>query len=405
MLVEGVLVSIGDYLSYGVLFIITLLINRYYGTAQLGTFTLAVTISQIAILPLSSGFSGILRREVATTPALSSKYVTAVLQLRSIIILSMLVLITIYTLSALQNTFVLLMFVSKGLDNLCETFYTAFQASNKILRCTILKCINAMLLFVTVFGCMHNLLGIEYIYYTHVGISLLMLCVCAIDYIKIENPTYSIDKEVRKYLLVETWPLLFNAIFFQVGARLSVIILAWYVSVQDLGTYSAAINIVSSITMVTNSIGVVLFAYFSRLFIEKPLQFVSTVNKITSYFLISGILLSGILYLLSPFVLKLYGKLPENATWVLQLLALAMTALFAHAPLGSIFTIMRFQKQGMVYAGIMVCLNLSLFFFGTKFFGLLGACMAYIIYQSINTLAEFLILNFYLKQKVLKTIQ
>src|SRR5580658_5589825 len=86
ILKESVVVSFADYLSLGSLFLITVLINRYYGTVRLGEFSLVYAIAQISVMSLGAGFSAILRRDVALDASQSSTYVATVLRIRAIVV-------------------------------------------------------------------------------------------------------------------------------------------------------------------------------------------------------------------------------------------------------------------------------------------------------------------------------
>ena len=154
---ENIWVIFTEYLWLFSIFIISLLYNRYYGTASLGVFSYGTAVSQIAILGLGSAFSNLIMRDVGTNSKLNKVYLKKVLQIRgSIIVITLLVVSAIQFLifrltDNNQFAFIIVLIIAKGLDALCDTFYMIFLSLKMYKKYSLIKILHAVsaILFVS----------------------------------------------------------------------------------------------------------------------------------------------------------------------------------------------------------------------------------------------------------------
>jgi len=117
---ESIWVIFTEYLWLFGVFVISLLYNRYYGTASLGIFSYGTAVSQLAILGLGSAFSNLIMRDVGINSKLNKAYLVKVLQIRSFIIfLTLIIVVTIqfviYPLTDnRQFIFIIILIIAKG---------------------------------------------------------------------------------------------------------------------------------------------------------------------------------------------------------------------------------------------------------------------------------------------------
>ena len=98
ILLEGVVVSVTEYLMLGAFVLVNFLINHYYGTEVVGIYALSYAIAQIGILGIGSVYSLLMRRDLSVGQYDSNSYVSRVQFLRSsnmavVLILSALIII------------------------------------------------------------------------------------------------------------------------------------------------------------------------------------------------------------------------------------------------------------------------------------------------------------------------
>lgn len=389
---ESVLVTFTDYLSFGVLFLITIFINKFYDTTQLGLFTLIYTIAQITVMSFGSGFSGILRRDVSIDPSLSAPYISNILKIRGLIILLSFIFAITGSYLLIENKpgfiyFLFLMILAKGFDLGNETFYTTYQSVHAVKRFTFIKSANFILLGLLVLAVCFNQLAIHWVYEIHAIVAVLFFVFNGIFYHKKQEPIKAAifkRNTLTKYLLIETWPLLVNAVFFQLSSRISIIIIEALNGTRMQGMYSLGITIIAGLTAFANSISIVLFPYLTVTYKNNFKRLWPTVNKVILSFLACAVLLVIAFNAALPFILNSVGNLPSEAPEVFSILSWGIIPVFLTALTGYLFTIMGRQQQGMYASGITLVINIAGFYFLSKYFNIIGSAYAFIICQSLS---------------------
>ncbi|MEO6133543.1 MAG: polysaccharide biosynthesis C-terminal domain-containing protein, partial [Ginsengibacter sp.] len=394
---ESVFVTFTDYLSFGVLFLITIFINKFYDTSQLGLFTLIYTIAQITVMSFGSGFSGILRRDVSIDPSLSTSYISNLLKIRGSVVLLSLFFAVIGSYFLVENKsgfiyFLFLMILAKGFDLGNETFYTTYQSIHAIRRFTFIKSANFILLGLIVGVVCINRLPVHYIYEAHALVAVSFFVFNGLFYHKKQEPikaTIFKRNTLTKYLLVETWPLLVNAVFFQLSSRISIIIIEVLNGTRMQGMYSLGITIIGGLTAFANSISIVLFPYLTVTYKNNFKRLWPNVNKVILAFLGCAILLVIAFNAALPIILQYVGHLPPEAPKVFSILSWGIIPVFLTALTGYLFTIMGKQLQGMYASGITLVINITGFYFLSRYYNIIGSAYAFILCQSISFLVMY----------------
>jgi O-antigen/teichoic acid export membrane protein len=389
---ESILVTITDYISFGVLFFITIFINKFYGTEHVGIFSLIYAISQITVMSLGSAFSNILRRDVSIDPSLSLTYINNILKIRgAVLLLSLLIVMSSNYFfsdhSPLFTYFLFLMLLTKGVDLANETFYSAYQSLGTIKQFAIIKSCNFISLGVIALPLCYFKLPLHFLYETHLAIATLFFLFNALYYSKkFESIRAQIlsNSNFLVYLLKETWPIIINAVFFQVSSRISILIIEAINGTKLQGTYSLAVTIITGLTAFSNSISIVLFPYFSRTYKNEPSGFFTKLNKVLLAFIGCSVLLFILFHLCEPIILYYIGHLPEEGPKVFNIMSLSIIPLFLIPVMGYGFIIIRKQYDGMLIAGIILVLNIISFFIFSKYYGIVGSAMAFVITQTVS---------------------
>lgn len=386
---EGVLVTFTDYLSFGVLFLVNVFINKYYGTLQVGIFTLIYTIAQITIMSMGSGFSAILRRDVSINHELSTSYIISILQIRALILIVSLLLVTAgcyFFLDEQRNFFyfLILMLGSKGIDLFNETIYTTYQSIHAVKTFAVIKSFNYVSLGVLALLCCYLKWPIYWLYEIHLLVASFFFILNFILFHLRHNPIWKgLGKRniLYKYLLNETWPLLLGGFFFQLSSRISILIIQVLNGTTLQGMYSICITIIIGLTAFSNSISIVLFPYLTRIYKKDSTRLLPVLNRIIFIFFCCSILLFFLFRSATPYILLHIGVLPAEAPELFNILSFSIIPIFLSAITGYIFTIMGKQYQGMVIAVIMLFINAALFYIFSLKFGIKGAAIAYILSQ------------------------
>ena len=386
---ESVLVTLTDYLSFGILFAITIALNKYYGTVELGVFTLIYTIAQITVMSLGSGFSGILRRDVSIDNSQATSYIQHILKIRGVIVMLSLALAISGCYFFIDDKpgflyLLFLMIIAKGFDSGNETYYTTFQSLHAIQRFTILKSSNYLLLGALVLiACVFEF-PVQRIYEIHVGVAVLFFLFNALLYRGGNPAVLTSKKNLNRYLLTETWPLLVNAVFFQLSARISILIIEALNGTRLQGLYSLGIIIIAGVTAFANSVSIVLFPYLTVTYNKNIQKLWPAVTKVTLSFLACSLLLTAAFNIALPYILEFVGDLPTEAPAVFRILSWGIIPVFLLSLTGYLFTITGHQRQGMYAAAVTLVINVAGFYLLSKFYGITGSAFAFVICQSIS---------------------
>jgi O-antigen/teichoic acid export membrane protein len=372
LVTESVIVSFTEYLMLGSLFLINVLLNRYYNTSTLGDFSFSYSVAQIAIMGLGGAMSPILRREILEQKQSSAVIVCNVLQIRAFFSV-LFVLVALLASFILINRFghivyfVLAMLLAKGFDLLNDTFYTTFQSIHRFKYYAILKSCNAICNILAVCVVALYKRPIEYVYLSIILVSMFFFIV-NFYYL---NRLIMIIKQVfkdfafnatKRYYLKESWPLVVNSIFFQLSSRLSVIFVYSISGKQISGVFSAAIMIITVFTAFANAIAIVLFSHLSNLYRENTNQFYKFLNKQSIRLFCFGIILYAIFYVTLPLQFLFLGQMPLYASRIFSFSAIAIPFAIVSAILGNVFVIVRRQKMGMYVSFIVLLINCLIYY-------------------------------------------
>ncbi len=387
---ESLFVSFTDYIYLGVLFGITVLVNRAYGTYQLGVFSLVAAVSQISIMSLGSGFSAILRRDVSTESHRAREYVVHILCLRAGILLSCLAVVCSASLATRREpalTYALaLMIASKGFDLGSETFYTTYQSLHSMRLFATIKSTNFLTLGSFAFFCCMQHWSIQHLYEVHLAVSIFFFGINAAVYslrekVPAEESHANNARSFALYLLRETWPLILNAAIFQLSSRMNIIVVNAVCGPEQQGLYASGVNIILATSALSNSLGIVIFPYLARLYRSDSRLMLARLNGTLAALFAVGLLVASVMFGAAPLVIRIYGRLPMSATSIFRILSLAIVPLFMLGTLGYVFTIVGKQRLGMYLAAVMLVVNLISYYALASYWAATGAAVAFVLVQ------------------------
>lgn len=383
---ESFLVSTTEYLMLGTVFVINILLSRQYDLTELGIFNFCYAISQIAVLGLGSGFSIILRRELSLSTEKFNAYIHVVLKLRFFLLIAILFILLpiIFGVQGNQDNVLLyltLLTISKGFDSFSETYYTAHQSIGHYKTYAFIKSLNAIFSLLAVTAACFLKMEVVFIYFGLLTVSIIFFCINTI--ISRYSIPFSINKKnqltssLDKYFIMESWPLMINAIFFQIGNRIPIVVIFAFMGKYAAGIFSVGLTLVTIFTAAANALGVVLFPKLNTIYHERRKQLWPFIKKTSIYILLLGIAVYGVFIILFPFMKRIFGKIPDGADPVFYTMGIAIPFIFLLGVFGNIFTIIHQQKKGMWVAFFVVIVNLITLIFCILFYNEKGLGLAY----------------------------
>ncbi len=402
MLRDTLFVAFADYLSYGAIFVLTILINRYFGTAELGHFSFAFALSALLLYSINGAFSAIIKRDVSVNPELAGRYIGSFLLLR-VVVTILLGLLLYALLGLLPNTSqvliktVILVFVMKGFEGLSDVLFAVFQATSRMLLYAALKSTQQLVfLGVSMFALVSGASAAT-VYGLGVAVAGAFFTFTAIGVLWGQKTPWRVDMPLVRYAAVQSWPLLVNSAVFALTARMGILVVNGLEGSIAGGVYAAALNIVNGVGLLPGAAGVVLFPILSRMYASQPGGLGFYMRRLTLRLGVVGVLFSLVIVLVSPQIVRLYGELPPEATNILITLALGLVFMFAQPPSGYMFTAIHRQREGMLYAVVMLAVCAPLYLALTLAWGIHGTAWAFVIHQALWVIGAYMIVRRFLE--------
>jgi len=396
ILLEGMVVSVTEYLMLGGFVLVNFLINHYYGTEVVGVYALSFAIAQIGILGIGSVFSLLMRRDLSIGEYSANSYLAKVQILRSgnmaiVLVFAAAVILGFYSSLRVNLIFILLMICIKGVDALNETYYTAHQTLQDLREYGVFKCSNAIIFVgISAFVCISRF-DIVYLYLAQLVCAALMLAVNVFRWQKIRAKQVE-EKGLRcvdfRFLLIESYPLIVSAMVFQLGLRANNVLIFDVLGEKDLGIFSLIVITVGVFAGVANTLAIVFFGRLSRVFVEEPRAFSRRLHQTIGLFLGLGIMLMAACLVITPLSEFAFGLAFDRTLYTVM--AAAIPFMFMVSCLGTMFTVIRKQKVGMYLTVVVMVFNLLAYFYLPQRYGLIGAGYAFLITAIIQSMLIYL---------------
>ena len=386
--IDSLWVSAGSYAMFAAMFGVTVVINRGYGTAELGRFGIAWAIAQITVQASTSGFQGVHKREVAygkrSIPELVAETLAVrLLALLAILMISATVLFGFDTWQRLAFPIAVVL-VAKAIEAIGVTLAETLQASGNNRLYALLSAWNAASLLAAV-GTVWSLgLSSGSVYVSLIFAALLYTSASLIAYwLTHGGPAVRASRARMNALVRESWPLIINAIVFVALSRAAVVIVGALAGEAQAGVFTFASGVVGGLAVVASAAGTVIFPGLCQTFVNAPGALRRKMFRLTGLLAVVGLGALIVLFLVKGLVLQLYGTLPAYASDVVMVLGLGLVPTFAVVSASYMFTAIGQQKEGLYAALVHAALVLSLLFPLTERSGALGAAIAVASGQAI----------------------
>lgn len=398
----------------GLFFLSTLYTARYLGTVGFGILSTGLALVMILGLLSDLGLNTLTTREVARDNSLVNKYagnmivikiILAILTFGSILIISIL----FYSYELLVVT--LFLAVSVILDSFSSTFYSIFQAYEKMEYQAIGKFLASFLLFLGVIFAINyglNVIAFASIYFfVSVAVLIYTLIICVWRFV---IPKLEIDLTFWKITIIKALPLSLALIFGVIYFRIDMLFLSVLKGSYAVGIYSASYRLMDFLTFLpiifTSSILPVLSRFHSSsndsLKVSYKLSF--------KYLLILGLPIAvGMTILAKDIILLVYDANFAQSILPLQIIIWTIPLLFLTYLLSTFIT--SINKQHLLYKIMFlsmitnIILNLILIpkfsYLGSSFVTLISELMVFMF--SFHYVSKF-VCNINIKKIILKPL-
>jgi O-antigen/teichoic acid export membrane protein len=402
-------VGLADYVGYGALFLLTVLVGRFFGLPELGRFGTATALATLVITSFARAYSGILRRDLAAFPERRAELFGTAFTIRVVGTVAMM-LVPVAALELLVGTAwenrlglagpegrqlgvaVAWLFAIRGADGGVDCFLASYQAERRFRLYAGSIITQQSVALGLAWALMQAGHPIGMVYASQVLVALLALTGHIwLVFFRNGLPFVTRPTVVRE-LTIEAWPLLINGFVFMLGSRLGVLLTARLIGQEAAGVYTALQNVIMGISLVAGGIGTALFPRLSVLHRQDPLAVWALARSWTLRLAGAGVGFGSVCWVAAPLVVRLYSRLPPESIGLFRIMTLSLVATFAQPGVGYVFTAIRRQRAGMWFASVQTVLAFGALWWAISGWGLLGAAWGMVFQQWVWVVTAYGIL-------------
>ena len=385
---------IGELINKGLLFLIIILIARFFGASGLGDFTFAISIATFFLIFADFGLSTLTIREISRNKSLANNYINNVAIIKlllSFITISLIYIATLYMGKSPEINSLIYIFgfyvIINSFNEFLKSFFRAFEKMEYEAYSKIIQGISLFIIVLYILLTKGSLVLVAFSYVISAIISLVFILILISKRLFKININY--DFSQWKSILRNSWPFALSIIFSSIYFNIDSVLISFLRNNTELGIYAVAYSIIAAFYVLPN---ILANAYFPKLSIyhaEKSdkihIILKTFVKKITIIVLPIGILL---LFLSPVFIPLLYGNEFIDSIFILQILIVALVFKFYSFPFGFLLSAIKKQKTRVGIQAITASFNIITNLIFIPLFGILGAAITTIM-------SEFLLVCLY----------
>jgi len=391
-------------------FVVTIFLARELGSAILGKYSFAGSLTAIFAIFLNLGFDTLIVREVARDKSLASKYIGNIITIKmmlSIIVFGVIVGI-IKTLNYPQDTTtaVLILGVAIVLNAFSAVFMQTFMAFERMWYNTIVSITSQIVIVALSLGAIFLGYGlIEIVSAVAIGSLfriVLSFILCRRKFVK---PRIEVDFSFWRKMARSALPLAMIPIAAIICIRTDTIMLSIMKGDEVVGWYNAANGIPLALTNVPWLFMSALLPFMSASFISLKSSLRTTYEMATKYLFIVGCAIAVGLYLLSDrVVLFFYGPEFQPSIIAFQILSWRLFLSFLGTALSFTLISMNREKQIAMIVGISAGANVALNLILIPPLGLAGASITTLVSGTITVASYYYLVSKHLVRLPIRVI-
>lgn len=398
----SILVSISEYFTLGTVMLVNYFIAAKYGVAELGIFSLCYAIAQIGVLGIGGALNAIIRRDISINKYKQTEYIITATIIKALLLIIYVSLVVMLKKELSNYKFLLIILLSKGFDNLSDTFHITFQTLGLYKYYYWLKNTYNILITVSIIYLIFTSRDVRFLYYLLVSISTIMLMInCYYYWFKFGKKIFITKPISYKYFLGESWALILNHLFFQLHSRMSILILYPLLGKELLGVFTAGTATTTLFSNFSNAIGVVALPQMTLDYVQNKTNFlISYLKLIKIGFIISTFI--TVFYLFTINLQLLFLHLSNEHYKIFIFFGFSLPFIFLIGLLGNSFVMIGKQQIGLLSSVIMFIINIPLLFFMGKYYGIFGAVISYLLSAILQMVLISNTVYFYVKRKIVE---
>lgn len=396
LLVSQIVVSILFFLSM-------LYAARYLGATGFGILSTALALTAILGLFSDLGLNTLTTREVSRNTSLADKYLPNMLLMKLV-----LAFVTFGSIALVSNLFysqevlhvVYILALSTILDSFSSTFYSIFQAYEKMEYQALGKALGSFLLFAgTIISIYYGLtvLAFAYVYFFTSLIILVYASIVCVQ--KFLLPKVEVDLKFWKIIIPKALPLSLVLIFGVVYFRIDMVLLSIIKGSTAAGIYSAAYRLMDFMTFVPVVFTTSILPVMSKFYLSSKDSLKISYKLSFKYMVILGLPIAvGITILAKNIILLIYTADFEQSIFSLQILIWTIPVLFLTYLLSTVITSINKQNVLCKVMFLSMLANIVLNLTLIPIFSYLGSSLVTLI----SELIVFVLCFYYVSRFVCK---
>lgn len=373
--------QIGDRV---LLFVIAILLARYLGVTDYGTYAFAIAFVFFFSIIIDLGLGPLLMREIARDKSKADKYLSNVFIIKLITsALSFALIALVINLTKDAQSTIYAVYLAAAimiLFNFCGFFQGVFIAFERmqynILFLILLRALSlvgviialslgwGLLPVMIVLGCAHFL--------TLIFTSSFVLK-------RFVHLSFDIDFELWKSLIKRALPFALMAVFILIYFQIDRVMLSYMVSDAAVGLYVAACNLAFAFMFISVSISIAIFPAISRLYGEDNDTALAIYRASFKYLLAIGLPIAIGTILLAPVIIKVvYGQGYLGSVSALQVVACVLPFMYITQQAGVLAAVRR-EKILAWLTGLAAVVNIAMNLALIPIWGIIGAALATLI--------------------------
>ncbi len=387
---NSILSILDQGLNLGSNLIIVILFANYFGAAQLGHYSLAVTLVGVVSVFTNFGVNIPFARKVAVNEKKLKYYIKHIIIIRFLVSLPLLLVLsyalTIYLnysvevfylcgLAAAYN-FLLAMNTTNGLA------FTSLHRNDLLLIFN--ACCKSTMLVSSVLIVLYG--GDIYtVVFVNVVIALSFFIYSLNELLSFtENRKIKFNFTFCKILVLGSFPLILAAAAEFISLRVNTLFIGALMSEKEVGLYTVSYNVYIGLCLLPLAVTRVFFANFVKIFMDSLEDANKLFKKFFKIFLVYSIVAGFLLFLLSHYIIIwFFGAEFEESIKILQWLGAALFALVLNRLVNSSLLALGLNNFYLKISVLGVSVNVILNYFLIIKFGLLGAVVATFITEFI----------------------
>lgn len=388
---------IGNNINKVFSFVLIIILARYLGVSNFGKLSFALSFTGLFLIFTDLGMRVFFKREVSRDLSKAKKYLSNVLSLK--LILSVFTFILVFIVINLLNYpfetkyIVYLATIFIILQSYLDSFDFIFQAFEKMQYSSFLRAFRILirlLLAIVIIWLGYGLIELMYVYIISSLISLFLSAYICIK--KFTTFNFRLEKDFALNLLKRSIPFGIAGIFMTIYAKIDITMLSKlaptslsgiYSNVTTdtvIGWYSAAHNLLDSLTFIPLAFSAALAPIAARAFVDNLPRLKLIYEKSFTYITYITIpIVVGTIILADKIIDLIYGSEYRNGALALQILIVMIFFNFQVYTFGLALNSMNKEKITMIAAVLAVIVNVGLNFWLIPIYSFIGAAVTTII--------------------------